>query len=230
MKKILLSIFLCVSVMCSTVYAKCLTDSTVTIDVDGSGNWKLNASYNVTNDSGCDATLFVASYFNDEIINIGTYDVNESTVIKDVLVCKISDGTVVTPDAVKVYMWQKGIIKPLTVSECALTEDKLEAANKTFSDNLSDFKIAFNNLKWTEADEDIVAILNKCMDDVMPLNKKHLLTPEFVQRRYSSEITEAKKLYDAMEENERKSLYTKLFDMESELLAFFIDYFGLKIF
>lgn len=229
MKKILISVLMSIAVVCGTANAQCITDSTVTIYVDGSGNWKLNASYDVTNDSGCDATLFVVSYFNNEIINIDTYEVNESKVINDVLVCKTADGTAVTPEAVKVYMWQNGKIKPLSVSEAVLTEDKLEAANKTFTDNLKDFQVAFNHLDWTEADESIVRILNRCMNDVMTLNKQYLLTPEFVQRHYFDEISETKRLHDELTKEEQSALHSKLTRIDpTELFAYFINYFGLK--
>lgn len=232
LKKISAAVLLSCIVNITIACADCISDSTVTINIDTNTNvCTLGLVSEVTNNDGIPASLFVASYFEGRLMNVQTYSVNESKTVSDKLICKKSNVETVTPDSVKAYIWQSGTVKPLSETENVFSEVKLQNANKTFMDNLAVMLSEIPKQKWAEGpEEEIIAILKSCAIDVMDFDGIYLLTPEFVQRYYYDELCDAKALYDTLTKDEKSKFQQRILNMDIETTSYIIDYFGLKKF
>ncbi len=233
LKKISAAVLLSCIVNITGACAECISDSTVTINIDTNTNiCTLDLVSEVTNNEGIPASLFVASYFEGRLMNVQTYSVNASKTVSDKLICKKSTGETVTPDSVKAYIWQSGTVKPLSETENVFSEVKLQNANKTFMDNLAIVLSEIPKQEWREWEEEIITILKNCGNDVITLKEKCLLTPEFVQRYYNEDLINIKTLWDNLTGAEKGNLWGRICEMGDDkctyATAYIIDYFDLK--
>lgn len=230
LKRIVLSLmFLCCITLNVTAKADSTTNSTVSVQVVDNV-CTVSISTGVTNSEGTNATLFIASYFEGKLMKLQPFKITESTKIDYGFECAVNSDTQKTPDDVRVYMWQKDTVKPLSKTEYVFSEKNLASANKNFIDRLPKLKQEIKKKITEEGDiETIVGILNNCIDDVSKNSDKYLITPEFAQRHYSAQMNSARTIYDAMTSEEKKTLKNHvIYDIDPNVSSYFIDYFGLK--
>ncbi len=147
------------------------------------------------------------------------------------------DGLLKTPDEIKIFVWNKGKLIPLTKSKGLLEPDEtgcnlaIQNANyemiryflKPFVDNgnsLTVTEFLSENYLSKEEDKDLVIksllnIMEKCANQAYSYKDTHLLTSEFGRRMFYDELLE---VYELLQDEENKAQKDKLIDIWTSLI------------
>ena len=154
-----------------------------------------------------------------------------------------------TPDEIKLMIWEKGRIKPLSSAQNGLTDEVCEKANAKI------FKLLDNLLPTTEAIRKLLPNNHPNKDEIIGLldpidacankakkgeyGKNELLTAEYCKREFKKELIEIEKLFSESSEEARNLLwkyYQTQLDAEfpnegySDTIGDFMGFFNVKIF
>ncbi len=167
--------------------------------------------------------LIVAFYSNGALTNTFKSNCEENADLNKNLSCAE------TPDAVKVFLWEKGNLRPICASKNVLNASSLTKANaelvKLINDGLAEIHIEQFNGNGRK----IINIIKNCAEDAKKQADKHLLTSEYVKSYYEDELLSAKVYYDGLEGSARADFQNAASKISStEPGAKLIQYLGLE--
>lgn len=137
------------------------------------------------------------------------------------------DGLPPTPDVIKIFTWDKGSLKPLTLSHNVLTESVVSTANTRISKYVlasilgkegmsSATNYIRNNVNFEIENHDKIDALLDKMDECAAIayeqRNTHLLTSEYARRLFYDDIVESFNLLesDTTQKNEFIRVYRNL--------------------
>ena len=185
-----------------------------------------------------DSTLYVA-FYTDGVLTLLT-PLNSSTGVSFSKTVKYT----VTPDDIRLMMWSKGSLKPLSESKDVLTEDVLSQANSLVEELLSMVEDTTDSIrdmlfpKSRPEDKEIQEILNAidaCAQKAIKADygKEHLLTSEFCKTMFEDELRNVQTLYSSASSKAKerlKNLYLNYLEPEySDVIEDFMGFFDIKL-
>ncbi len=144
----------------------------------------------------------------------------------------------VSPDEIKLFMWQKGALKPIKKAQSVVTPELIEYANAEVVELLNAAPAAINHIRYNwilETDTDIIAILDKlqaCVDEAKPYADTHLLTSLFVRDTFKEELTEIQRLRnesDTKQMDKLESIILNDMGEHYETVEYLISFLDIKL-
>lgn len=222
------------------------------------GNYfKMNITLPEPVDGG---TLIIAFYTDGvctKIIKRDASSANEFTIDRKNAADRNDAKYSITPDTIKLMLWEKDKIRPLYSAQNGLTAEVYKTANKEvleLLDNLLPTTTAIRKLLegYSNKEKDIEAVvkteitslidaIDKCEAKAKKngYGQNELLTAEYCKREFSEELIEIQRLYaKASEESKRvlNNYYSTDLDTNfsgeeySEVISNFMGFFNIKIF
>lgn len=169
-------------------------------------------------------TLIVACYTDGACTNIFRKDMsttNKFSIMRDEIIP--------TPDRIKLMLWEKGRIRPLSSAQDVLTQEVCESVNDnvlTLLDNLflttNAIRAQMGQSDTSQSAEDIrllVDAIDSCATKAKDgeYSKKYLLTSDFCNREFSDELKSIQELYNSFptaSKDKLKTMYLSYLDDE----------------
>lgn len=167
--------------------------------------------------------LIVAFYSNGALTNTFKLNCEENADLSMNLSCTE------TPDTVKVFLWEKGNLRPICTSKSVLNASSLTQANaelvKLINDGLAEIHVE----EFYGNGRKIINIIKNCAGDAKSQADKHLLTSEYVKSYYEDDLASAKAYYDNLQGSARADFQNAALKISStEPGAKLIQYLGLE--
>lgn len=184
------------------------------------------------------STLYVAFYTDGVLSMLTPLDSSAATSFSKTV--KYS----VTPDDIRLMMWSKGSLKPLSSSADVLTEATLSQANSLVEDLLSKVEDTTDSIrdllmpKTKPEDVEIQGILNaidNCASKAIKADygKEHLLTSDFCKTMFAEELKAVQSLYSSASSKAKErleNLYLNYLEDEyAEVITDFMGFFDIKL-
>lgn len=200
-------------------------------------------------DTYSNSTMLVAFYMNGKLTKLTPYDVSskkeftfdptltrdkkatpnlfqQETLIYTYSTIKSPSGNYfkdLTPDEIKIFIWDKTTLKPKTLCDNVLTPDVIKAANADVVESLSIIPEATERIRnrflvWPEDvedglaetwDEHLFAImdhLDACAEQATEDAETHLMTSLYAQSQYYDDLSQVRKLANNLTAQEQQTM------------------------
>lgn len=235
---VILSLFIIMS--CSVGYAGEM-NAEFSIDTIKNSNDSKEFVLNISLPSAVEGgTLIIAFYTKGICTGIITKDVSTTSSYK-IRNVKYT----ITPDEIKLMLWEKGRIKPLSSAQNGLTNEVYQNANKKVLELLKDTPSATNAIRAHVGEDDtsdtaveirvILDAIDACVKKAVDGNygQDELLTSEYCKREFSQDLTGIMNIYKASLPATRERLTniynSYLEDEYVDIITNFIGFFNVKI-